>query len=237
LVGAALLLDDIAAHDVFPSLDQLVKWHSSKRIDSRASIDTDCTEGGKSPTTAKAKAKEASRPEIISAKRAEREAKRSARVAAAGTAAPRNPEEPSFAADISLFAPEEPFPTDASTGVSAPQAPVSMKASAPSSSLVKPHSITVPAASSVLPWYPSSDKRSAFAAASPVTASLLQHQYEYKTLESAKQAGLWVYPSTQAERARCAVFRDLHEKGYWMGGGMKFGGDWLVYPGTSFSTI
>lgn len=232
MVGAALLLDDIAAHNVSPSLDQLAKWHSSGGIDARASADTDCTEGGESPTVAKAKAKEASRPEIISAKRAEREAKRSARAAAAGSATPRNPEEPSSAADISLFAAEEPSPSDASTGVSASPVPLSMKVSAPSS-LVKPHFVTVPAASSVLPWYPSSDKRSAFAAASPVTASLLQHQHEYKTLESAKQAGLWAYPSTQAERARCAVFRDMHEKGYWMGGGMKFGGDWLVYPGTS----
>lgn len=53
----------------------------------------------------------------------------------------------------------------------------------------------------------------------------------YETLEAARVAGVWNYPTTPIQRARCAVFRDLIEKGYFIGGGMKFGGDWLVYPG------
>ncbi|KDQ12352.1 hypothetical protein BOTBODRAFT_189340 [Botryobasidium botryosum FD-172 SS1] len=53
----------------------------------------------------------------------------------------------------------------------------------------------------------------------------------YSTLSDAKAAGIWTYPDTPEERARCAVFRDLITKGYFLGGGMKFGGDWLVYPG------
>lgn len=54
----------------------------------------------------------------------------------------------------------------------------------------------------------------------------------YATLEDARAAGVWTYPSTLYERAKCEVFRDLWEKGHFMGGGIKFGGDFLVYPGT-----
>ncbi|KAH9056673.1 tRNA-intron endonuclease catalytic domain-like protein [Lactarius vividus] len=55
--------------------------------------------------------------------------------------------------------------------------------------------------------------------------------HEYETLDAAREAGVWMYPATEEERARCEVFRDLWEKGYYLGGGSKFGGDWLVYPG------
>jgi len=53
----------------------------------------------------------------------------------------------------------------------------------------------------------------------------------YNTLQEARDAGLWTYPSNQEERAKCAVFADLWHKGYYMGNGLRFGGDWLVYPG------
>ena len=53
----------------------------------------------------------------------------------------------------------------------------------------------------------------------------------YETLQEARDAGLWSYPSNQEERAKCAVFADLWRKGYYMGNGLRFGGDWLVYPG------
>ncbi len=56
----------------------------------------------------------------------------------------------------------------------------------------------------------------------------------YETLDAAREAHVWGYPSNAEERARCEVFRDLWEKGYYMGGGSKFGGDWLVYPGAHF---
>lgn len=55
--------------------------------------------------------------------------------------------------------------------------------------------------------------------------------HAYSTIQSAKDAGIWSYPSDLTERAKCAVFRDLWERGYYMGGGLKFGGDFLVYPG------
>ena len=36
----------------------------------------------------------------------------------------------------------------------------------------------------------------------------------YTTLGEAMQAGVWTYPRTLEQRARCAVFEDLHEQGY-----------------------
>lgn len=55
--------------------------------------------------------------------------------------------------------------------------------------------------------------------------------HAYSTIQAAKDAEIWSYPSNLTERAKSAVFRDLWEKGYYMGGGLKFGGDFLVYPG------
>ncbi|KAK7467078.1 tRNA-splicing endonuclease subunit [Stygiomarasmius scandens] len=72
--------------------------------------------------------------------------------------------------------------------------------------------ITVPAVSSSLEWYNSSS-------------------CSYTTIESAKEAGIWDYPSDLHDRAKCGVFRDLWEQGYFMGGGIRFGGDYLIYPG------
>lgn len=53
----------------------------------------------------------------------------------------------------------------------------------------------------------------------------------YTSINSAIAAGIWSFPSNPLERARCGVFRDLLEKGYFIGGGIKFGGEYLVYPG------
>ncbi|KAJ3551721.1 hypothetical protein NM688_g4544 [Phlebia brevispora] len=53
----------------------------------------------------------------------------------------------------------------------------------------------------------------------------------HETIDAARAAGIWSYPSTPSEIAKCAVYQDLWEKGYFMGGGIKFGGDFLVYPG------
>jgi tRNA-splicing endonuclease subunit Sen34 len=77
-----------------------------------------------------------------------------------------------------------------------------------------PHTVVIPAASSELEWYDPDPNA-------------------YATIEAAKVVGVWDYPSTLQERARCGVFRDLWEQGYFMGGGIKFGGDYLVYPGLS----
>ncbi|PWN51806.1 tRNA-intron endonuclease catalytic domain-like protein [Violaceomyces palustris] len=68
--------------------------------------------------------------------------------------------------------------------------------------------------SSSLPWYHPDSSSTA-----------------YTTLSSAAEAGLWTYPSNQSERASCAVFEDLHRRGYYMGIGLRFGGHFSVYPG------
>ncbi|CDO74883.1 hypothetical protein BN946_scf185004.g33 [Trametes cinnabarina] len=72
--------------------------------------------------------------------------------------------------------------------------------------------VTIPASSSELEWYNPS-------------------AHAYSTLTSARAAGVWNYPSTPFEQAKCRVYQDLWEKGNFMGGGIKFGGDFLVYPG------
>ncbi|KAG0147300.1 hypothetical protein CROQUDRAFT_670589 [Cronartium quercuum f. sp. fusiforme G11] len=53
----------------------------------------------------------------------------------------------------------------------------------------------------------------------------------YTDLESARQAGVWTYPNTAHQRARCEVFKALWKQGMYMGIGFKFGCDFLVYPG------
>ena len=41
----------------------------------------------------------------------------------------------------------------------------------------------------------------------------------------------WTYPSTEEERHRCLIFKDLHQRGFRITGGSKFGADFLLYPG------
>ena len=42
---------------------------------------------------------------------------------------------------------------------------------------------------------------------------------------------MWSFPSTREERERYAVFKDLHDKSFYMTSGAKFGSDFLAYPG------
>jgi tRNA-splicing endonuclease subunit Sen34 len=74
-----------------------------------------------------------------------------------------------------------------------------------------PYTISIPASSSSLEWY--------------------QAFTIFTTLSSAREAGVWTYPSTLSERARCGVFQDLWKQGNFIGGGIKFGGEYLIYPG------
>jgi tRNA-splicing endonuclease subunit Sen34 len=86
----------------------------------------------------------------------------------------------------------------------------------PSSKTFSVLSRKIPTSSSELSWYEPSS-------------------HVYSTIEDAQKAGVWFYPSTRAERARCGVYRALWEKGYYMGPGVKFGGEFLVYPGATQS--
>ncbi len=76
------------------------------------------------------------------------------------------------------------------------------------------HNFVIPASSTSLKWHQTRGE-----------------QCLYTSITSAIAAGVWSFPSNPLERARCGVFRDLHEKGYFIGGGIKFGGQYLVYPG------
>lgn len=91
-------------------------------------------------------------------------------------------------------------------------ASATVKAQPPVSSL--PYTIIIQPSSLDMPWY------------DPASAT-------YETLDAAKEAGLYHYPSTSTQKARCKVFEDLWRKGHFMGGGLRFGGDFLVYPGES----
>lgn len=55
----------------------------------------------------------------------------------------------------------------------------------------------------------------------------------FHTLPAAREAGVWTYPSTPLEQSRCATFRKVWTEGMYMGQGVKFGGEFLVYPGKS----
>ena len=48
--------------------------------------------------------------------------------------------------------------------------------------------------------------------------------------EEAYERRFWRKMS-KIERYKCAVFKDLHEKGFMMTSAAKFGGDYLAYPG------
>lgn len=74
------------------------------------------------------------------------------------------------------------------------------------------YTVKIPTSSTPLKWYQPS-------------------QHSFSTITAAKEARVWSYPSSPEERARCGVYRSLWEKGYYMGCGIKFGGEFLVYPG------
>lgn len=44
----------------------------------------------------------------------------------------------------------------------------------------------------------------------------------------------WKYPETQKEKVKYKVYKDLYEKGYTLTPGVKFGGDFLAYPGEAW---
>lgn len=146
-------------------------------------------------------------------KRKEREERRLA--AARAKAAAEGTEVPD---ETTIFAPS----ASTSSGVDTAQPTQDPPATPATGTSANPNAtwgVTVPADSEVeLSWY-SADGAT------------------YETIEAAKAAGIWSYPSTPFERAKCEVFRDLWEKGNYMGGGIRFGGDFLVYPGAFSMSI
>lgn len=96
-----------------------------------------------------------------------------------------------------------PTPTDLSNSIPAPVDLTNV-----------PYQINLVASSSSLPWF------------NPTSESIT-----YSTLESAAAVGLFNYPATALQKVKCKVFEDLWKKGFFLGGGLKFGGDFLIYPG------
>ncbi|CAG8830683.1 1137_t:CDS:2, partial [Gigaspora rosea] len=47
----------------------------------------------------------------------------------------------------------------------------------------------------------------------------------------ARLAGLWTWPSTPKEKYKFNIYCDLWNRGYFITNGIKFGGDYLLYPG------
>ena len=43
----------------------------------------------------------------------------------------------------------------------------------------------------------------------------------------------WLFPHNEMETLRYRVFKEFWEQGYFLTGGCKFGGDFLVYPGNT----
>ena len=56
----------------------------------------------------------------------------------------------------------------------------------------------------------------------PSKASEIQQHHQ--------QATNWKYPTTDTEKHKYAVFKELYDRGYYITSGMLFGGDYAVYP-------
>ncbi|PIA17664.1 tRNA-intron endonuclease catalytic domain-like protein [Coemansia reversa NRRL 1564] len=41
----------------------------------------------------------------------------------------------------------------------------------------------------------------------------------------------FVWPESEHDRLRFALYKDLHRQGYYVDRGIKYGGDYLLYPG------
>ncbi|KAI0736674.1 tRNA-intron endonuclease catalytic domain-like protein [Fomitopsis betulina] len=107
---------------------------------------------------------------------------------------------------------EDPNSIEVSESSTTPAAPIEEPSATPNAQATPAYTITLPGSSSDLVWYDPAGNT-------------------YESISDAQAAGIWTYPADLHERAKCRVFRDLWEKGNFMGGGIRFGGDFLVYPG------
>ncbi|EAU88239.2 hypothetical protein CC1G_03911 [Coprinopsis cinerea okayama7 len=205
--GAAVLVDDPSAH-THPFLCEIQDWNKEQEDAMKAQLALLEEKVVKeSSGSGRALSEEAQR------KRREREERKKALAASAQKE--EGEEGPSSAAEPSA-APSSKTPEPPSTTAASPAAPPTTEKTFSKTSST-PYTITIPASSNSLSWYHDGDKSNV-----------------YTTLEEAKAAGIWDYPSNLEERARCGVFKGLWDQGYFMGGGIKFGGDYLVYPGHAF---
>ncbi len=131
------------------------------------------------------------------------------KAAAAAVAAAQKAKEGTEDEDLSIFTAEA-----ASSGEPAIENASAKADQGPS----QPYAITIPTSSNSVSWYRSD-------------------AHAFHTLDAARETGIWFYPSNVEERARCGVFRALWEKDYYLGCGIKFGGEYLVYPGALISLL
>ncbi|KAI0274413.1 hypothetical protein BGY98DRAFT_73279 [Russula aff. rugulosa BPL654] len=214
----AIIVHDPAAHHT-PTPSQLEAWDASRRQDITnqiALLEHRKAEAEDRATATSTATATTGTPATIQQKRAEREARRrqlaEQAAAEAGADADADSEEGTGAIGGR---------SEVKRHVDAP-APVTPTTATTSTTSNAIYTISVPTTSDTLAWYDSNNNGD---------DNPERHTYTYETLDAARAAHVWNYPSNAEERARCEVFRDLWEKGYYMGGGSKFGGDWLVYPG------
>lgn len=202
----AILLDDAHGHNT-PTAEERERWEELVKQRRTMSI-----QGLESVRREKESTRGQKSTPAAELKRKEREARKAQKVAAAAAAAAEAAAEAteSVPDDSSLTALLAPDGQDTHARAPSP----TMLAAGAAKDPHPAHTIIIPGSAEDHPWF---------------------RPPEYDTLDAAREAGVWTYPSTVSERAKCAVFRDLIEKGYFLGGGIKFGGDWLVYPGASQS--
>ena len=140
------------------------------------------------------------------------DAKRKQRESARATAPARDPDAVAFTLDVpAIPAGAETTPPPAAVA----PAPVREKELNLDSIA---YTITIQASSTDLPWFDPDAPGARF-----------------DTLADAAIAGVWNYPEPGPKQvlqeSRCRVFEGLWRKGYFLGGGIRFGGDFLVYPG------
>ena len=215
-----MIVHDPAAHHT-PTPSQLEEWDASRRQDitnqiallelRKAEDRATATATATLTTTATATT---STPATIQQKRAEREARRRQLAETAAAAAAEADADTEGTGAIAMGDSGEVRHGDAP---------------APATTSNAIYTVSVPTTSDTLAWYDSNNSDNGNGNDGGDNPE--RHTYTYETLDAARAAHVWSYPSNAQERARCEVFRDLWEKGYYMGGGSKFGGDWLVYPG------
>ena len=68
----------------------------------------------------------------------------------------------------------------------------------------------------------------------PTQINHTTHSLETESIRKPIHAD-WSWPRTKTERDQYKVFKDLWENGHYIGGGSKFGAEYLVYIGDSIS--
>lgn len=214
---AAIVVDDVAAHDV-DGLDDETRqqWHAARAEHIAASK----REAAQAAEENRRKWQGQAQSGKAEDRRRAREAQRAQQRAAGGGLFGQDDGDDGWieAGEGKKAVSGTSHRTAAAAAVSNVDATAGASSEAPSSQTPPPdisHPVLIPASSAQLPWH-----------------NLRLGENAFDSLSSAARAGLWTYPQTAEQRARCAAFEALRAKGYYMGKGLRFGGHLVVYPGT-----